>query len=100
MPILAFFIIVSFGFYLTYKVKHFRSKKPLQRAVFSGKSSMSLGVFVFLFGLNQFFLYPSTVSISIGILFMILGAGSMWAGFRSWRHYKPLADKEAENGFM
>ncbi|KZZ85871.1 MULTISPECIES: YtpI family protein [Bacillaceae] len=94
MPILAFLIVAAFSFYFFYKLKYYRSGKPMERGLYSGKSRMALGVFVFLFGVNQFFLYPSAVSISIGIIFIILGAGSFWAGQKMRRHYRPLADKE------
>ncbi|AZB43919.1 hypothetical protein CEF21_17255 [Bacillus sp. FJAT-42376] len=97
MPIIACFIVISFAFYFFYKLKYYRSRKPMERAFLSGKSSMALGIFVFLFGLNQFFLYPSALSVTIGIIFILIGLGSLWAGQRAFRHYKPLAEKEHKN---
>ena len=96
MPIFVIFIVFSLAFYLFYKIKYFRSKKPMERKWISAKSSIALGSFVFFFAINQFLIHRSTVSLIIGIVFVLLGAGSIWAGYRAHRYYFPLAVKEAE----
>lgn len=55
MPIFVILIIVSFSFYIFYKVKFFRSKQPAERQWISAKSRIALGSFVAIFGLNQLF---------------------------------------------
>ncbi|MFC0270288.1 YtpI family protein [Metabacillus herbersteinensis] len=95
MPIFVILIIFSLSFYLYYKVKFYRSRKPYEKQWISSKSSIALGVFVLFFGLNQLFMYRSTVSLVIGIVFVIVGIGSCWAGYRAFKHYSPLAIKEA-----
>lgn len=96
MPVLAVFIVVSFMFYLFYKTKYFRTRRPMEKRWLSGKSSMALGLFVMLFGLNQFFVYLSTVSIIVGVLFILIGGASVYNGFRQYKHFLPLAVEEAE----
>lgn len=96
MPILAFFIIISFMFYLFYKTKYFRTQRPMEKRWLSGKSGIALGLFVALFGLNQFFLWNTTVSRIIGALFLVYGALVAYNGIRQYKHFLPLAIKEAE----
>ncbi|MCQ5364304.1 YtpI family protein [Anoxybacillus salavatliensis] len=96
MPIFVILIIFSLSFYLYYKIKYFRSKRPMERKWISAKSSIALGSFVFFFAINQFFIHRSTVSLIIGIVFLFVGAGSIWGGYRAHRYYFPLAVKEAE----
>lgn len=96
MPVLAVFIVVSFMFYLFYKTKYFRTRRPMEKRWLSGKSSMALGLFVMLFGLNQFFVYLSTISIIVGVLFILIGGASIYNGFRQYKHFLPLAIEEAE----
>ncbi|ELK22819.1 putative membrane protein, YtpI family [Anoxybacillus flavithermus TNO-09.006] len=96
MPIFVILIVFSLSFYLYYKIKYVRSKKPMERKWISAKSSMALGSFVFFFAINQFFVHRSTVSLIVGIVLLLVGAGSIWAGYRAHRYYFPLAVKEAE----
>ncbi|ANB55544.1 ytpI-like family protein [Anoxybacillus sp. B7M1] len=96
MPALVILIIFSLSFYAYYKMKYFRSQRPLERQWLSAKSSIALGLFVFFFGVNQFFLYSSTVTYIVGIIFLLVGGGSAWAGYRSYKHYLPLVIEEAQ----
>lgn len=96
MPILVFIIVLSLSFYVFYKIKYVRSHLPMEKKLLNGKSSMALGIFVAFFGINQLFLYQTTLTYIIGILFIALGAASAWAGFKSYRYHVPYAVKEAE----
>lgn len=96
VPVLVILIIFSLSFYAYYKIKYFRSHRPVERRWISAKSSMALGSFVFFFGMNQFFLYSSTVTYLVGTIFLLVGGGSIWAGYRAYKHYLPLAIEEAE----
>jgi hypothetical protein len=96
MPTLVIFIIFSFSFYVYYKFKYFRSRRPLERRWLSAKSSIALGLFVFLFGLNQFFIHSSTVAYIVGTVFLLMGTGSAWAGYRAYKYYLPLVIEEAK----
>lgn len=96
MPVLVFCIIVTFMFYLFYKTKYFRTNRPMEKRWLAGKSAIALGLFVALFGLNQFFLDISAVRIIVGGLFMLTGGASIYNGVRQYKHFLPLAIEEAE----
>ncbi|AGT33089.1 membrane protein [Geobacillus genomosp. 3] len=96
MPVLVIFIIFFFSFYVYYKIRYVRAQRPMERQFYSAKSSTALGLFVALFGINQLFLYQTTVTYLISAIFIALGFGSAWAGFRAYRHYLPQAVEEAE----
>ncbi|OQP16284.1 YtpI family protein [Geobacillus zalihae] len=96
MPALVIFIIFSFSFYVYYKIRYVRSQRPMERRFLSAKSSMALGLFVALFGINQLFLYRTTVTYIICAIFIALGFGSVWAGYRAYRCYLPQAVEEAK----
>ncbi|KRG11522.1 YtpI family protein [Lederbergia galactosidilytica] len=98
MPILVFIIVLSLSFYVFYKIKYVRSHLPMEKKLLNGKSSMALGIFVAFFGLNQLFLFQTTLTYVIGILFILLGVASAWAGFKSYRYHIPYAVKEANEG--
>ncbi|PMC37048.1 hypothetical protein CJ195_13405 [Bacillus sp. UMB0899] len=89
MPVLVVLIIFTFAFYLYYKIKSYRSNKPIEKRWISAKSSIALGLFVAFFGINQLFLYRSTLSFVIGAVFLLIGFASAWAGFRAYKHYLP-----------
>jgi amino acid transporter len=96
MPILVLLIVLSFVFYIFYKIKYVRSRKPAERKWLSAKSSIALGLFVALFGLNQLFLFQSTVTYIVGAIFIIIGLMSVWGGIKAYKFYLPHAAKEAE----
>lgn len=97
MPVLAIVIVLSFAFYIFYKVKYVRSRRPMEKKWLSAKSSMALGFFVAIFGLNTIFVQQSTVSYIVAALFLLIGLGSLWAGYKAYRHISPYAKEEAEN---
>jgi hypothetical protein len=94
MKIFVFLIVMSFSFFIYYKTKYFRTKLPMQRAYLSGKSSISLGVFVALFGLNQLFLFHTTVTYIVAAIFILVGGWSIYGGVRMYKYYAPLAEEE------
>ncbi|NYV64342.1 YtpI family protein [Bacillus sp. Gen3] len=96
MPFLVLLIILSLTFYVFYKIKFVRSRLPMEKKYLSGKSGIALGLFVGLFGINQLFLHPSTITYIIGGIFILLGFFSVWAGIKSLRYLKPFAIKELE----
>lgn len=96
MPILVLLIVLSFVFYIFYKIKYIRSRRPAERKWLSAKSSIALGVFVALFGLNQLFLFQTIVTYIVGAIFIIIGSISVWGGIKAYKFYLPHAAKEAE----
>lgn len=96
MPVLAIFIIIALAFYVFYKVKFFRTQRPVEKKWLSSKSSIALGVFVGVFGLNQLFINQTTTSYIVGAIFILVGAFNVWGGLKAYKHYLPLAIEEAE----
>lgn len=96
MPILAVLIILSLMFYLFFKVKFVRSRLPMEKKWISGKSSIALGSFVTFFGINQLFLFQSTLTYIVAAIFILLGGFSIIGGFKMYKHYLPFAIQEAE----
>ncbi|WP_442595447.1 YtpI family protein [Neobacillus sp. D3-1R] len=97
MPILVIFIVLSLVFYLFYKVKFVRSNKPAEKKWISSKSSISLGLFIALFGINQLFLFQTTVTYIVAAVFIIMGGLSIWSGWKAYKYFLPLAIEEAEH---
>lgn len=97
MPVLVILIVISIAFYVFYKIKTVRSRRPAEKKWLSAKSSIALGLFVALFGINQLFLYSTTVTYIVAAVFIILGGINVWAGFKAYQHYLPYAAKEAED---
>lgn len=96
MPVLVILIIMSLSFYVFYKIKYIRSTLPAERQWISAKSKIALGLFVGLFGLNQLFLYHTTVTYFVAAIFIIVGGLSVWGGIKAYKFYLPHVVKEAE----
>jgi uncharacterized membrane protein HdeD (DUF308 family) len=97
MPVFVFFIILSFVFYVFYKIRFVRSHRPVEKKWLSAKSSIALGLFVTLFGLNQIYLYQTTLTYIIAVVFVIMGGLSIWNGVKAYKYYQPYAIEEAKN---
>ncbi|WP_338750645.1 YtpI family protein [Bacillus sp. FJAT-52991] len=96
MPVLVFIIVISFSFYIMYKVRYVRSRLPMEKKWVSAKSSIALGLCVGVFGINTLFIQQSTVAYIVAAVFILVGFGSVWAGIKAYRHFLPYARKEAE----
>jgi amino acid transporter len=96
MPVLVICIIISLAFYVFYKIKFVQSKRPVEKKWISTKSSIALGLFVLLFGLNQLFLFQTTITYIVAAIFIIIGGLSIFAGWKSYKHFLPFAIEEAE----
>lgn len=89
-------IVLAFIFYLFYKIQYVRSRRPMERKWLSAKSSMVLGLFVGVFGINTLLLQQTTTAYIIAAIFILYGFASMIAGYKMYKHYLPFARQEAE----
>lgn len=96
MPILVILFIFAIVFYIFYKAKYFRTHRPAEKKWISAKANISLGLFIGLFGLNQFFLNQTAVAYIVGTVFIVLGIVNVWGGIKSYKFYLPHAIEEAE----
>lgn len=96
MPVFVIFIMFSLAFYIFYKAKYFRTKLPAEKKWISAKSSIALGSFIAFFGMNQLFLYQTTVTYIVASIFIILGAVNILGGMKAYKFFLPHAIKEAQ----
>jgi hypothetical protein len=97
MPIFIILIIFSLSFYVYFKVKYFRVKDAMHRKWLSAKSSIALGIFIVSFAINQMIAEPTKIAIIVGVIFLLLGSGSIWAGIRAYKYYLPRMIEEANH---
>lgn len=97
MPTLIIFTILAITFYVFYKIKSLRSKRPYEKHRVNAKASIALGMFLFFFGLNRLFIGPTTIIIIVCVIFLILGALYAFNGYKAFKYFRPLAIEEANN---
>jgi hypothetical protein len=97
MPIFIILIIFSLSFYVYFKVKYFQVKDAMHRKWLSAKSSIALGIFIVSFAINQMIAEPTKIAIIVGVIFLLLGSGSIWAGIRAYKYYLPRMIEEANH---
>ncbi|MDQ0220070.1 putative membrane protein [Peribacillus cavernae] len=68
----------------------------MEKKWLSAKSSIALGLFVALFGINQLFLYQTKITYFVAAIFIVIGAFSIYGGYKAYRFYLPHAIEEAE----
>lgn len=96
MVVLVICIAIALALYIFYKTRYFRTNLPVEKKWLSAKSNIALGSFVLLFGINQLIIFHSTITYLISGIFILLGAVNMIGGYQRYKHYLPLAIKEAE----
>lgn len=96
MPILVMLIVISLAFYLFYKTKYFRTKMSAEKKWISAKGSIALGSFIALFGINQLFLFQTTVTYIVAAVFIILGIINVLGGIKAYKYFLPLAIQELQ----
>ncbi|MBU8905170.1 YtpI family protein [Desertibacillus haloalkaliphilus] len=95
---MAFTILIVFSavFFFFYKIKHWRSKAPVEKRWLQTKANMALGSFLVAFGLNLLVYTRGTIDIVIGSIFTLLGLANVILGYKAYRHYLPQVIAEAE----
>ncbi|KYC62787.1 MULTISPECIES: YtpI family protein [Heyndrickxia] len=96
MPILAVLILASISAYVYFKLKNIRSLLVMEKKVFSAKANMALGSFIFLFGVNELFLFHTAATYIIAAVFIALGLFNIAGGFKRLRFYQPEMQKERD----
>lgn len=88
MLIFALIIVVSVVFYIYNKVAILRSNDRLTQEYYQAKSRISLGSFIIAFGINQYLLYQTRLTLFIGIIFLLLGIMQLHVGIRDARFFR------------
>ncbi|MFC0187887.1 YtpI family protein [Fictibacillus aquaticus] len=96
MPIFVILIILSFSLYAFYKVREVRARNPYIKAWNGSKSRLALGSFLLSFGLNELSGIETKLQLWIAIVFAVYGIALLYTGFKSYKHFQPLAQKEMQ----
>ncbi|MBB6445699.1 YtpI family protein [Bacillus benzoevorans] len=96
MPVFVILIVFSLSFYIYFKAKYFRTKLPAEKKWISAKSSIALGSFIAMFGVNQLFLFHTTVTYIVAGIFIVLGAINIMGGIKAYKYFLPLVKKELQ----
>ncbi|PAV30387.1 hypothetical protein CIL05_07910 [Virgibacillus profundi] len=88
MVIFPIIIVLSIALYVYYKVAILKSNEELTQLYFNARSRICLGSFILFFGINQYVFYQTTISLFIGIVFVILGGLQLNRGFKEVKHYR------------
>lgn len=89
-------IVISFVCYFYFKTKQLRSPLPIAKKWYQSKASVTLGIFIVLFGLNQAFLFPSTLTFVVVAVFLLLGIAVIIENVKRTRHYGKFVHEEYE----
>ncbi|HLS61181.1 MAG TPA: YtpI family protein [Virgibacillus sp.] len=88
MVLFPIIIIASFVMYIYYKVAILSQKDSLSQVYTNSKARISLGTFITVFGLYQYTIYGTRLSLFIGIIFVVFGIMQLTRGFSEAKHYK------------
>lgn len=65
-----------------------RTPDPLTKEYLNSKGKVFLGGFIFFWGINQYLLYQTQLSLFIGIVLLILGVFQVRHGIKAAKHYR------------
>ncbi|WP_062047768.1 YtpI family protein [Bacillus sp. JCM 19034] len=80
-------IILSAIFFLYNRVKAWRQAEPLLKRIYESKSTLMLGIFLTVFGVNLLVSPRHAVDWIVGITFLVFGVANLIFGFKAHRHY-------------
>lgn len=100
MVIFPILIIVSFMMYVYYKVMIIRDKDPLTQEIKNAKARISLGIFMSVFGINQYLFYETTLALFIAIIFLLFGGLQLFDGYKRYVHYKGEYKKRVQTNSL
>jgi amino acid transporter len=92
--VFVFFIIISAVIYFYMKVKQLRSGLPIAKKWYANRAMVALGSLLFFFGLNQLFLFATTLTYVISIVFIVIGLITMVHYFKVTKHYGQFVEEE------
>jgi uncharacterized membrane protein len=74
--------------YIYFKVRILNLKDPRYMQFTNAKARISLGLFIALFGINQYLFYKTTLSLFIGIIFILIGFIQVQYGIKLYRFFR------------
>ncbi|WP_208592249.1 YtpI family protein [Gracilibacillus suaedae] len=96
MVIFPIMIILSFMMYIYYKVMIIRDRDPLMQEIKNAKARIALGIFISVFGVNQYLFYQTQLALFITLVFLFFGIVQGYGGIKRLSHYKEEYQKRAQ----
>lgn len=88
MIITASLFIIAITLYIFYKVKAVRIKQSVtEKTWVNAKGSICLGAAILIFGINNFFLNPTTLMMIISVIFIIIGGYYLYQSIMIYRYF-------------
>ncbi|WP_066194912.1 YtpI family protein [Gracilibacillus timonensis] len=81
-------IILSIIIYVYYKFSLLRESDPLIQEIKNAKARIVLGIFMSMFGINQYLFYQTQIALFITIIFLFFGIVQGYGGIKRYLHYK------------
>ena len=82
-------LLLSLGSSIYFSIKFRKQTDPLVRGVYQAKQNISMGFMLIMLAIYPLYLLPGTnVSITIGILFLLIGLFNLFAGLRNQSIYR------------
>ncbi|WP_397539605.1 YtpI family protein [Rummeliibacillus pycnus] len=94
--ILAFFIVITFVFYLYFKTKQFRTNLPIRKKWYANRAGIALGILLILFGINQIILYHTVLTYVVCAIMIVFGVFACINYNKRVRHYGQYITEEEE----
>ncbi|MRH42866.1 hypothetical protein GH741_09225 [Aquibacillus halophilus] len=95
MIIFPIIILISLVLYVYFKVAILRTSDPLVQLFINSKARISLGIFIAIFGINQYLYYETSIALYVTIVFLILGTIQFYSGMKRYSHYKKELNKSS-----
>lgn len=87
-------IVMSAVFYFYFKTKQFRSELPIAKKWYAARASVSLGVLIVTFGINQIVLYQTTITYVVSSVFIALGVITIISSWKRVQHEGKFVKEE------
>lgn len=86
-------LFVSLGFSVAYSVKYRKQTDPYQRSKYQAKQNTAMGLMMILLAVYPLYLMPgTTISITIGIIFLLIGLFNLFVGVRNQFMYRSKSE--------
>lgn len=82
-------IFVSLGFSIVYSLKYRKQSDAFKRGMYQAKQNTAMGFMLILLAVYPLYLMPgTTISITIGIIFLLIGLFNLFVGIRNHSIYR------------
>lgn len=90
-------IILSIIIYFYYKFTLLREPDPLTQEIKNAKARIALGIFLSMFGINQYLFYQTQIALFITLVLLFFGIIQGYGGIKRYLHYKNELQKRNDS---